>query len=218
MGVHTWAAVVLAGSIGVCAGSTRIWAAPQEADAGGAAVRLEVAPGTRATYRVREQLLGFELPNDAVGTTEAVSGTFVLEPDGAFRRDESILTVDLRTLESDERRRDEYLRDRTLRTDRFPLAEFVPRRIEGLAMPLPSSGDATFRLIGDLTMHGVTAVVSWAVDATFRADRVTGSASTNFLFSTFDLPIPRLPGLVSVTDDIRLELDVALRPAPLETD
>src|SRR5690606_34094993 len=43
-------------------------------------VRLEVIEGSKAFYRVREQLAGISFPNDAVGTTENVTGVLVILP------------------------------------------------------------------------------------------------------------------------------------------
>jgi polyisoprenoid-binding protein YceI len=178
---------------------------PARSQAPAPATRLEIAAGSRAEYRVREQLARLNFPNDAVGTTDAVSGVLVVAPDGSFASG-SKLTVDLRTLRSDEGRRDAYLRDNTLQTARFPLAEFVPRRQKGLAAPLPASGMAAFQLIGDMTLHGVTSELSWDVTATFAADSASGKAATRFPFARFNLTIPRLLGLISVDDDIRIEL------------
>jgi hypothetical protein len=44
-------------------------------------------------------------------------------------------------------------------------------------------------------------------------DRVTGQATTSFPFSTFGLQIPKLARLLSVDDNIRLELDLVLTRA-----
>jgi len=42
-----------------------------------------VAPdGNEARYRVREQLVGFDLPKDAIGATKAITGRIVIGPDG----------------------------------------------------------------------------------------------------------------------------------------
>jgi polyisoprenoid-binding protein YceI len=179
-------------------------------EAQGPLVRLDVAPGSKANYRVREQLAGFDFPNDAVGATEAITGSLVLRPDGTFDRDRSRITLDLTTLTSDQSMRDNYLRGRTLEVEKFPKAEFVPRRVQGLALPLAAAGQSSFQIVGDLTVHGVTAELTWAVTAALSGDRVTGRATTNFPFSTFGLPIPKLARLLSVDDNIRLELDLVL--------
>ena len=39
-----------------------------------------VAEGSEVRYRVREQLVGFDLPNDAVGVTSAVQGAMSVCP------------------------------------------------------------------------------------------------------------------------------------------
>src|SRR5687767_10305976 len=38
-----------------------------------------VAPQSETRYRVREQLAGFNLPNDAVGATRAIEGTIAFD-------------------------------------------------------------------------------------------------------------------------------------------
>jgi polyisoprenoid-binding protein YceI len=179
----------------------------------GARVRLEVAPGTKASFRVREQLAGFDLPNDAVGTTEAVSGSLVIAADGTIDPTVSKLSVDLTTLKSDQSMRDNYIRGRTLETEKFPRAEFVPRRAQGLPVPLSTSGKAAFQLIGDMTVHGVTREITWAVTGTLAADKVTGQATTTFPFSTFEMAIPKVARVLSLEDKIQLELDFALTRA-----
>src|SRR5688572_31297617 len=135
------------------------------------AVRFEVGKGSRAEYRVREQLARLNFPNDAVGATESVTGALVIEPDGRFAPDSKV-TVDMRSLRTDEPKRDGFVRENTLETTRYPLAEFVPRRQKGLASPIPTSGSATFQLIGDMTLHGVTSELTWDVAGTFAADAV----------------------------------------------
>jgi polyisoprenoid-binding protein YceI len=192
-------------------GVTPLWAQNHAAPSRSAGVRLDVAPGSSASYRVREQLARLNFPNDAVGTTQTVTGSLHFAADGAIEADQSKLRIDLRTLKSDEERRDAYLRDRTLRTDRFPMAEFAARRTQGLMFPLPSSGAVSFQLIGDLAVHGVTSEVAWNVTGNLGSDLVTGRATTRFPFSKFKLTIPRLLGLVSVNDDIQLEVDLRMR-------
>ena len=205
-GKRAWCAVVIAG--GVLAGSDVTWT---QAKPPAAATRLEVAPGTKAIYRVREQLARFNFPNDAVGTTESVTGAIVIRPDGSIAADASKLTVDLRTLKTDEPKRDGFVRENTLETNRFPMAEFVPKRQMGLPVPLPSTGNATFQLIGDMLLHGVTSETAWDVTATFAPNEVTGKATTKFNFAKFKITVPKIFGLLSVDDDIRLELEVRMR-------
>ena len=181
--------------------------APAPAPAG--PVRLELMEGSTARYRVREQLAGISFPNDAIGTTSTVSGALVLTANGAVNPAQSKITVDLRTLKSDQDQRDGFVRgDRLLNVEKFPLVEFLPKRVVGLTWPLPSGrgAQAGFQMVGDMTVHGVTREVTWNVVATFT-DIVAGLATTQFKFDTFGLSKPQLARLLSVADDIGLELE-----------
>ena len=161
-----------------------------------------------ARYRVRETLARVGFPTDAVGETADVSGTIVFfGADGSVQPEHSKVIVDLSTLRSDRGRRDNFLRRNIFESDRFPTAEFVVRSTEGLSWPLQTSGEASFSLLGDITVHGVTRPAKWEVSAQFDGDSVQGLARTSFTFDTFDMKIPRFAFILSVQDDIRLEVD-----------
>jgi polyisoprenoid-binding protein YceI len=171
--------------------------------------KLEVTTGTRARYKVREQLAGINFPSDAVGTTEAVTGVVVIKPDGSIDAAQSKLTVDLKTLSSDQQMRDGYVQNRTLETAKFPTMEFVPKRAVGLPAPLPAGtqAQACFQLIGDLTLHGVTKEATWNVVAVFGNEVVGGRATTTIDFASYNMTKPSLARLVSVDDKIELEIE-----------
>lgn len=174
-------------------------------------VRLVLVPEeSEARYRVREQLANQSLPNDAVGTTKDASGTIVLAPDGRIVSEESRFEVDLRSLRSDQTRRDNFIQQNTLETSRFPTAVFEPREASGLPWPLPESGEFTFQLTGDLTVHGVTRPVTWDVTARIEGDRLVGTAVTQVTFQDFGMEQPRVAVVLSVEETIQLELDFTL--------
>src|SRR6186997_1125658 len=90
-------------------------------------VRLEVAAsGNEVRYRVREQLAGFDLPNDAVGATSEVSGGIAFDAKGNIAPASSKFVVNVGTLKSDKDRRDGYVRGRVLETTQFPTVELAP--------------------------------------------------------------------------------------------
>lgn len=170
--------------------------------------KLEITQGTKARYRVTEQLAGISFPNDAVGTTEAITGAIIVNPDGSFAAG-SKLTVDLRTLTSDQSMRDNYIQNRTLETAKFPMLEVVPKRAVGLPSPLPAGNQAQggFQLVADVTLHGVTKETTWNVVATFGNAAVGGRATTTVDFGSFNMTKPTLARLVSVEDKIHLEIE-----------
>jgi polyisoprenoid-binding protein YceI len=173
-----------------------------------------VAERSEARYLVREQLAGFNFPNDAVGATSAIEGTLVLDERGRVLSSESRLSVDLRTLQSDQVRRDNYLRRNTLETDRYPNAVFVPTQVRGLPVPLPRSGTVSFDLVGDLRVRDVTRRIAWEATATVDGQEISVRARTAFRFADFGLRIPRVASVLSVEDNIRLEADVLLHRSP----
>lgn len=180
---------------------------------GDPARRFVVAPsGNTARYHVREQLASISFPTDAVGTTDAVQGTLVLDAGGRVSRGSSRFVVDLRGLTSDRAMRDRFIQRNTLQTAQYPTAEFVPSAAPGLPTPLPDSGRAEFQLTGDLTIHGVTRPATWQIAARFREGEILGIASTRFTFADFGMTPPRVMIVLSVADTIGLEYDFHLVP------
>jgi len=171
-------------------------------------VRLTLAPdGNEARFIVREQLVGVELPNDAIGATSAITGGLLLDGKGGVDSAASRITVNLASLKSDRDRRDNFIKRRTLVTDSFPNAELVVTGVTGLPAQLPDAGSFNFTIMGNLTVHGVTKATSWDVLATASAGGFTGKASTRVKFGDFGMTQPRVPVVLSVVDDIRLEYD-----------
>jgi polyisoprenoid-binding protein YceI len=170
--------------------------------------KLEIQTGTKARYRVTEQLAGINFPSDAVGTTEAITGALIVNPDGSFAPGSKI-TIDLRTLTSDQSMRDSFIQTRTLETGKFPMMELVPKRAVGLTAPLASGNQAQagFQLVADVTLHGVTKETTWNVIATLRPDGVAGRATSTVDFAMFGMTKPSLARLLSVDDKINLEIE-----------
>ncbi len=173
-----------------------------------------VAGKSEARYRVREQLAGVNLPSDAIGVTKDVSGEIIGKADGSVVKEQSKFRVDLNTLRSDRDQRDNFLRRSTLETNRYRYADFTARAIKGLAIPPPRSGEVAFQLIGDLTIKNVTKEVVWDVKGKIEGEEFTGIATTSFKFGYFNIEIPRVQSVLSIEDNIKLELDFVIRYQP----
>lgn len=80
-------------------------------------------------------------------------------------------------------------------------------------MPNPLNGQFGFQLTGDMTIHGVTVPITWQGLATVDTNSglVAGRAMTDFKFETFGLTIPQLARLLSVNDDIALEIELRFK-------
>lgn len=174
------------------------------------AMRFVVASaGNEVRYRVREQLVGLDLPNDAVGKSANVTGAIAIDGAGRLVSEESRFAVDASTFVSDRDRRDNYVRGRLLEATQYPAITFVPRAVQGVTLP-PSAGTYTFDLVGDLTVRGVTRPTTWRVAAKVAGDEVTGNATTKFVFTDFSMEKPRVRSVLSVADTIALEYDFRL--------
>jgi polyisoprenoid-binding protein YceI len=182
--------------------------APAQITAEAAAIRyVTAASGNAARYRIREQLVGLDLPNDAVGETSGVTGTITADAKGNVVSAESKFTVDVSTLKSDKDRRDNFVRRRILETEQYPTVTFVPKSVKGIGLPVPSKGTKTFQIIGDLTVRGATRPVTWNATAAFSPTGMKGKAVTSFTFADFGIDQPKVPVVLSVDETIKLELD-----------
>jgi polyisoprenoid-binding protein YceI len=191
--------------------STKIAAAQPTKSSTAVALRLVLSPmGNAARYRVRERLVGHDLPNDAIGETKSLTGAIEFDSKGKVIPQSSKFVLDAATFVSDKDRRDGFVRGRLLEADEYPSIVLVPTDVSGVSLPLPTSGTLPIEMIGNLTVHGVTRPTTWKGSAKFQDGRVTGSAATAFTFDDIQMEQPRVPVLLSVADTIRLEIDFDL--------
>jgi polyisoprenoid-binding protein YceI len=175
------------------------------------ALRLVLSrTGSAARYRVRERLVGHDLPNDAIGETKTLSGAIEFDSKGNVIPQSSKFDLDASTFVSDQNRRDGFVRGRLLDAKQYPSIELVPTAVRGVSLPLPTSGTVPIEMTGNLTVHGVTRPTVWNGSAKFQDGRVTGAAATSFTFNDIQMEQPRVPVLLSVADTIRLEIDFDL--------
>lgn len=169
-----------------------------------------VSDSSKATVRVREQLVGVSLPNDAVLVATGAKGSFQLNADGTFSADSKI-TFEVSTLTSDERDRDGFVKQDTLEVRRFPTADLVPTKTTGLQLPLAASGEFTFTLTGKMTIHGTTKDVTFDVTAKRDGGDLTATATANptWKFGDFGMSPPSSPfRVLSVNDEIRMVVEL----------
>lgn len=172
------------------------------------AIRFVIAAGrSQATIRVREQVAGISAPGDAVLTTGAFSGSLVLLAGGTFATG-SVVAVDLDTLKSNEPLRDEWIKFNTLNTRSYPRAEFTLERVSGIPMPIAAQGEWAATLEGIMKIHGAERRLSWPVQVTRAASEVRVRGETSFRFGDYGMAVPSNRLILSVVDDVRLEIDM----------
>jgi polyisoprenoid-binding protein YceI len=160
-----------------------------------------VAPaGSFVGYRVDERYLGVGV-RTAVGRTSAVTGSVTVDGERVAAAD---LRADMRTVRSDQARRDDTLRFRAIETDRYPSARFT------LTGPIALSARAR-QAMGTLTLHGRRAAVAVSV----RGQRLAGGrlelvGSAPIRFASFAIEPPSVAGVVTVSDHGVLEFRLVL--------
>ena len=177
-----------------------------EAAADGGAI-ITVTEGSEALYRINEQLARRDLPNDAVGTTSEIEGQIVFSAAGTVDAERSKITVGVGSLRSDSDRRDSYIQRNSLESNQYPEVIIAVKEVPGLSWPLPTSGEVSFEMVGDLTIRDQTRPVTWETTATFTDGAIEGLAKTVVTFEQFDMTKPRVAIVLSVVDEIRLEIN-----------
>ena len=111
-------------------------------------------------YRVEETLFGAK--NTATGETNQVTGSMTVTGNAISTVD---LTVDMNSVSSDRTQRDGQFRGRIMQTSQFPTAAFRLTQPIDLGS-VPAAGTVvTKQATGQLTLHGVTKPVTFAVKA-----------------------------------------------------
>jgi polyisoprenoid-binding protein YceI len=171
-----------------------------------------VSERSEAAYRARETFVSRGAPSDAVGTTKDVTGEIQLESDGVVRGRALMISVDLRTLTSDQPRRDAFIRQNTLQTDQFPLAVFRSTEAAGSASARPVE-EATFQMPGTMTLRGQDRPIVWEARARLDGDTLMGSATSRIRLTEFGIEPPRL-AILSVEDEMTWQIDIVAARVP----
>jgi polyisoprenoid-binding protein YceI len=170
-----------------------------------------VSEDSEARYKVEEELAS-KGATTAVGATNAIIGAIYFDSNG-LPLTCSRFDVDLRTLVSDESRRDNAVQTQGLETATYPLATFILTSVEGLDTALVDGQETTFTMIGNLTLHGETRVVAWSATVTKNGDAITGSATTTFDMPEFGITPPKMGPVLSIADSVTLEVDLTTKQA-----
>ncbi|MFQ5558626.1 MAG: YceI family protein, partial [Acidimicrobiales bacterium] len=120
---------------------------------------------------------------------------------------EAEVTVDLTGITTDRAQRNRRVRS-ALETETFPEARFV--LTEPVAVPAGSADGSAFAFdaVGDLTLHGVTRSVTFAMHAQLVGGVVVVVGSTDVVFDDYGVTAPSAPIVVSVEDHGVIELQL----------
>jgi polyisoprenoid-binding protein YceI len=144
-----------------------------------------VASGSQAGYRVHEILFGQS--HTAVGRTDKVTGGAVISGTEVIAAD---FTVDVESIRSGQVSRDAQFDGYIMESYDYPNATF--RLTEPIQLgEVPRVGQTVVRqAVGDLTMRGVTRLVSFTVSAERLPGAIDVNAEIPVTFSLWHIPNP----------------------------
>ncbi len=164
-----------------------------------------VSEGSEATFSVGEVLANVSIPNyEAVMRTTGLTGEVRL--DGG----ESVVTVNLHSMMSDEPFRDRYVQSRMFPGQPTASVTF------GDLTPLPggfANGDeVTTEVVGTLNINDMDVPLTFAITARDDGDTVFVLGRSTFTWDQIGEPVPSARVVVSVEDEVRVEVLLALTP------
>jgi len=189
-------------------------AAPAPSGAAAGTRTFTIVPEqTEASYEVQEKFLNRDLPNMALGKTNAVTGDLQVSLDGKPSGKITKITVDLRTLTSDQSRRDNRIRTQWLESEKYPFAEFTSTDAQGTPDSYTEGQEVSFKLTGDMKIREVTKPVTFDVKGKLQGDTITGSATSKILMKDFGFDPPDIAGMLTVEDGVTVTINFTAKEA-----
>ena len=167
---------------------------------------LEDATGSFAGFRVDEELASVGAFT-AVGRTGDVSGTLEVADEHVTSAE---ITVDLTTLQTDDRRRDSAVQ-RALGTSQHPTATFVLTGELPIEGAVESGEPVSLAAPGDLTVNGITQPVVVDIEAQLVGSVIAVVGSVEITFADFDVTVPQVPVVLSAEDHGIMEFQLLFR-------
>jgi polyisoprenoid-binding protein YceI len=161
-------------------------------------------------YRVKEQLTFLSSPNEAVGRSTAVTGTMEVTGDTV---EDVRIQADLTRLTSDERRRDNAIRQRGLESQRYPTATLELAEPIRLATAPVQDEEVRGQGKGRLTVHGVTREVDLSVSGRWSGSTIQVVGQLPVKMSDYQIQAPRFGPVVSIEDNAAVEFSLVFERA-----
>lgn len=149
-------------------------------------------------------------PTTVVGTTNQIAGDILIDSSDPSASKVGTIRINVRTLRTDEERRDRATRSRILQSAQaaYEFVEFSPTDIGGLPAAIELGVPIALEINGQLTVRDITHPVSFRATVTLvSTQRLEGQAATTVRRSDYDLVIPNVPFIADVSDEVRLEID-----------
>jgi len=187
-------------------------AAAAPAPAGDAKLYRIDAAQSEVRYEVGETFFQGNRFATAIGRTKGVAGNILINLADPAKSQIGDIVIDISQFQSDESRRDNFIRNNGLESAKYPQATFKTTAIEGLPAKVNVGDEVSFTLTGDLTVKQTTKPVTWQVTLKLTEQGLSGKASTQLKMSDFSVGPLQLP-MLQTEDDVKLFFDFVATPA-----
>ena len=167
-------------------------------------VTFVVAEGSEVTFTVEEQLTRLPLPIEAVMRTEELSGEFRVDGSPVT------ITVDLHSLQSDQNRRDQYVRGRMFPD--HPTATFTVDGDRAFPDGFTDGDEVMTQVEGTVNIRGMEFPLTFDITARDDGDVVRLLGETTFTWADLGMDEPRAGIVVWVAEEVRVNGRLALKP------
>src|SRR5258708_18306428 len=213
------AAATQAATAAAAATQAATTAAPATQAAGDDIVFLSiVGSDSQACYATSETFLSgnfMNLPagfNGAVGITKTISGDIALDRTNVANSQIGDITINISEFKSDNDRRDGFIRQNFLQSNKYPYATLTNATVVGLPTGPYQDGTALkFQIKGTLTVHDTKRDTTFDATGTYTGGTLVVTATTDLNMSDFGIQVPNIGGLLKVDDVMPLVVNLVAR-------
>lgn len=143
---------------------------------------------------------------EVVGVTNEVAGDILVDLENPQNTTLGIMRVNLRTLQTDSRQRDQAIRADILLSaqDAFEFGEFTPTELNGLPAEVQIGEPFSFVIEGNLSLRGIQQAVTFDTTVTLvDQETLIGEAQATVLRSDY-----QLEGVVGASDEVQIVVEL----------
>jgi len=150
--------------------------------------------------------------NGAVGVTKTIKGEIALDRANVANSQIGDITINISEFKSDNDRRDGFIRQNFLQSNKYPFATLTEATAVGLPATAYKEGDTlTFKIQGTLTVLDKKRATTFDATGTFKDGTLVIRAVTDLKMSDFGIDPPSIGGLLKVDDATRIIVNLVAR-------
>jgi polyisoprenoid-binding protein YceI len=150
--------------------------------------------------------------NGVVGVTKTIKGEIALDRANVANSQIGDVTINISEFVSDNPRRDGFIRQNFLESNKYPFATLTNATVSGLPATTYKEGTTLeFKIKGTLTVHENKRETVFDATGTFKDGTLVVRAVTDLKMSDFKVTPPTIPGLLKVDDPLRLVINLVAR-------